>query len=438
MGNRRRILALPLLLVLLAATTAVPAQRLGPPALPAAALQRPLPPALERLPDTARAPLHGLADRVEGAVDGRAAQLLQHVQRHPAVLDVDAAGAPVVRGEVVAIDPSEATLARAREAGFQITREHVLESLGLRVVVLRAARGVDTHQALDTLRRIDPDGQYDYNHVYLGAGAVAAGGPAAPPDQASPGTASGFRVGLVDSGVAAGHPALSGVRVQRWGCGGKAVPAGHGTAVASLLAGSSGGTGSAGTLYAADIYCGQPVGGAVTGYAAALEWMAREDVPVVNLSMVGPDNALLRKATLAMVERGHLLVAAVGNDGPAAAPLYPAAYPGVVGVTAVDGRERVLPEAGRGRHVLLAAPGKHERVARPDGGWGRVRGTSYAAPLVARAAAMQLQQPGRDAAERTRAALVAQAVDLGDRGRDDTYGHGLLDPGPMLARGADR
>ena len=61
MGNRRRILALPLLLVLLAATTAVPAQRLGPPALPAAALQRPLPPALERRPATARAPRPGRA-----------------------------------------------------------------------------------------------------------------------------------------------------------------------------------------------------------------------------------------------------------------------------------------------------------------------------------------------------------------------------------------
>src|SRR3546814_15328799 len=80
-------------------------------------------------------------------------------------------------------------------------------------------------------------------------------------------------------------------------------------------------------------------------------------VPVINVSLVGPPNLLVRTAVTAVQRRGLIVVAAVGNDGPAAAPLYPAAYPGVVAVTGVDSNNRVLSEAGRGPHVDFAAPG---------------------------------------------------------------------------------
>lgn len=434
-----RPMSLLLTLALLALATPVPAQRLG---VPAGVAQH-LPPAVERMPAVVervpaatleRAP--GLARRVEDLVPTHRAAVAVRLRRHAAVLDTDAAGAPVVRGEVLVIDPAADTLARATAAGFSIAGEHALATLGLRVVVLRARPGMDTQEALATLRRLAPDGHYDYNHLYLDAGPVAASGTvatataaaAAPPPTSA---ATGVRVGLIDSGVADSHPAFAGVRIRHWGCDGRTVADAHGTAVASLLAGSAGGPDTAGTtLYSADIYCGQPTGGAVTGFVAAMEWMARERVPVVNLSLVGPANALLRKATEALAARGHLLVAAVGNDGPAAPPLYPAAYPGVIGVTAVNRRERALPEAGRGAHVELAAAGDHPRVARPDGGWGPVRGTSFAAPLIARAAAAGLVAPGVEAASRIRTQLAADAVDLGRRGRDDTYGHGLIGPAP--------
>src|SRR3546814_17507179 len=77
--------------------------------------------------------------------------------------------------------------------------------------------------------------------------------------------------------------------------------------------------------------------------------MAARQVAVVNISLVGPPNLLVRTAVTTLGRRGQLIVAAVGNDGPAAAPLYPAAYPGVIAVTGVDARHRVLMEAGRGR-----------------------------------------------------------------------------------------
>jgi subtilisin family serine protease len=117
----------------------------------------------------------------------------------------------------------------------------------------------------------------------------------------------------------------------------------------------------------------------------------------------------------------HVVVAAVGKDGPAAPPLYPSAYPGVVGVTGVDSRDRVLVEAGRGAQVDFAAPGVWEIDGR------RARGTSYAAPVVAGVLAARMTAPG--GAARALAALQQDARDLGARGRDDVYGYGLVRSG---------
>ena len=74
------------------------------------------------------------------------------------------------------------------------------------------------------------------------------------------------------------------------------------------------------------MYCGQPLGGAVEAVSAALGWMVSERVAVINMSLVGPRNEFMERVVKALVGRGHLIVAAVGNDGPAAPPLFPASY----------------------------------------------------------------------------------------------------------------
>ena len=132
------------------------------------------------------------------------------------------------------------------------------------------------------------------------------------------------------------------------------------------------------------------------------------------------------------------MVAAVGNDGPAAPPLYPAAYPEVVGVTGVDAKNHVLPEACRGKHVAYAAPGAQMRAAAAGGGWNVVRGTSFATPIVAGLLAASLPEPDPETARTALEQLTAIAVDLGPKGVDPTYGNGLVGASLRMPAGAEK
>jgi subtilisin family serine protease len=354
---------------------------------------------------------------------------------HRRELEADPNGAPIVRSEVLAFSPSKPVVAAAQAAGFSIARERVLEGLDARIVVLHAPAGVSTRRALKRLRALDPSGSYDFNHVYTESGEVT--GPYTP----SVGTpvarttadvqASGprVRVGLVDAGVDAAHAVFRDTVIRQYGCRDRKIPSAHGTAVASLLVGQSHtfrGAIPRAELHAADVYCGAPTGGAVDAVADALAWMARERVPVVNLSLVGAANVTLENVIRLLIARGHLVVAAVGNDGPAAPPLYPAAYPNVVGVTAVDSHQRVLPEAERGTQVDFSAPGADMIAADDHSSFAKVRGTSFACPIVAGLLAAELREADPAMAASALASLVRQAIDLGPRGPDRTYGNGLV------------
>jgi len=347
------------------------------------------------------------------------------LRENRAAIDTDRDGEPVIRHEVVAIAPTSEALTAARAAGFNIGETVDAEALGLSVVVLQAPRGMSTRRALDTLRRLDPDGAYDYNHIYFGAGQ----GGSASKQAESRGVAHGARIGLIDSGVDAAHPSLVSAALEQRGFGGRPIAGDHGTAIASILVGAGDsfeGAAPGAALYVADVYGGRPTGGGASAIVAALAWLVQSRAAVINVSLVGPPNRALQAAVEATIARGVVVVAAVGNDGPAAGPLYPAAYQGVVGVTGVDARDRVLPEAGRGAHVDFAAPGADFSAAGPRGGYTRIRGTSYAAPIVAGLIAQRLAAPDALAAQRAEAELERLAVDLGDHGRDNVYGAGLV------------
>src|SRR5262249_51489998 len=134
------------------------------------------------------------------------------------------------------------------------------------------------------------------------------------------------KLGLIDGGVDVTHAVFNAAKVHQYGCAGSPVSSPHGTAVASLLIGNSDqfhGAAVGSELYAAAVSGGFPTGGAAEAVADAFAWRAREHVAVINVSLVGPPNATLEAVVRLVVARGHLIVAAVGNDGPAAPPLYP-------------------------------------------------------------------------------------------------------------------
>jgi hypothetical protein len=372
----------------------------------------------------------------------RRLRIRQLLRSNRAGLEADPRGAPMLRNEVVALSPSAAVLERARAEGFNVGRTRALEGLDTTIVVLEAPSGMSTRRALQRLRQLDPGGIYDFNHVYLSSGAVEAGAGDTPPGNVDAGSpAKGARVGLIDGGVQRDHAVFQGVTIHEHGCAGGGVPSEHGTAVASLLVGHGdhfSGAAVGAELYSADVYCGLATGGAVDAVAEAFSWLSRERVPVINISLVGPANGLLEQVIHIVAARGHIVVAAVGNDGPSAPPLYPAAYPEVVAVTGVDSHQRVLIEACRGKHVDFAAPGADMAAAGINAEFALVRGTSFAAPIAAGLFARQLMDVDRAHAQSAVAVMTAQAVDLGPRGPDKVYGNGLvgdaLRPSPELAK----
>ena len=375
---------------------------------------------------------------VQRFADARELRVRDLLRTQRQFVERDPNGAPILRAELVAFSPGEAALESARAAGFTVARERSLEGLDAKVVVLRAPDRMSTRRALARLRALDPNGAYDFNHVYLESGEVSVGSGSrfalAASDSSEPAAArqsapSQVRIGLVDGGVDVSHPVFQGAAIHQHGCGDRLVPSAHGTAVASLIIGRSdlfNGAAPGAELFAADVYCGQGTGGAVDAVVDAIAWIARERVPVINVSLVGPRNVTLENVVRIVVARGVVIVAAVGNDGAAAPPLFPASYPGVVGVTGVDARQKVLLEACRGPQVDFAAPGADMAAAMLSPTFAAVRGTSFAAPIVAGLLATQLREADSAAAERAIAQLSQTAVDLGSRGPDKVYGNGLV------------
>ena len=316
-------------------------------------------------------------------------------------LDRDEHGQPVRKRELIVVDPDAASLAIAQRAGFAVVSFDAGNLLGIRTVTLSLPRGMNVRKGLKLLRRSAPALQVDYNHIYEPAGGALLPAMGARLAAYRP-VRRGTRIAMIDGGVAT-HPSLVGATIEQRGFAGNAEPTGHGTAVASLLVGNQGpfrGAAQGAELFVGDIYGGNPASGSAIAVVEALNWAASKRPSVINISVVGPHNRTLARVIGVLRARGIQVVAAVGNDGPAAPAAFPASYPGVLAVTGVDAGDRALREAGQAIDLDFAAPGADLVAALPGTGYTSVRGTSFAAPFVA----------ARLAATGTPATLVAEAV----------------------------
>ncbi len=250
---------------------------------------------------------------------------------------------------------------------------------------------------------------------------------------------AGVKVAVLDTGIVP-HPALSpfsSIAVIPFP-GDIAATHGHGTAVASLIAGAH--PMARGVAPAAELISVRVMDerGLSDSYFVAEGLLAAMDAgaEIVNLSLgAQQDNPLLAEAVRMLLERGIVVIASSGNSGRAEAK-YPAAYQGVIGVGAVDASGERMAFSNLGSGLGLTAPGYGVNAAAPGGGFVSVSGTSAGAPLVAGAIAATMSDgTGRrlPAAEAVRIVL-AYADDEGPPGFDTEYGSGVLNLGRIMNR----
>ncbi|HIC80251.1 MAG TPA: peptidase S8, partial [Kiloniellaceae bacterium] len=323
--------------------------------------------------------------------------------------------------------------------GYAARSLQELPVLGFALMRLGIPGGQDVPTALYSLRQTFPTTLFDANTLY---GPQAAAEPRHYAKDLIGWTEPLHEcrlevdVGLIDTVVDGGHPALKDSRVLAKNfltSGLKPAPPDHGTAIASLIVGdpksNTAGLVPSARLYAAAIFGlrdNDRVVGTTDAIARAIDWLGQQGVRIVNLSLSGPSNQVLRLTMERAHGSGMILIAAAGNEGPNAAPVFPAGYAPVMAVTAVDAALQPYTEANRGDYIDLAAPGVDVWSARSGRGGRYSSGTSFAAPFVAASAAVLLALEPDVSAEAMRQRLTNAARDLGSPGRDSTFGWGLL------------
>jgi hypothetical protein len=362
--------------------------------------------------------------------------------------------------EVLAVGMDQPSIERAEALGFKADQTFMSNSSEHAIVRFTVPPGLDAVRGQDLLSNELPGQRFELNRLYHLYRASAREDPVtidkSPPpltggesacaantcfareaigwkDTLAP-CARGLKVGVIDTDIDASHPAFAGRNIHRFDFapeGRPLAPNWHGTAVLSLLAGSP----SASTpglipeaeFFSANVFFSDERGEMTADTISllkALDWMKAFGVGLINMSFSGPRDGLVADAIERMSENGVIFVAAAGNEGPAAPPAYPAAYPQVIAVTAVTRDKRNYRYANRGDHIDVAAPGVDIWTAAPGGRGAFHSGTSFAAPHVT--AVLAVEPP--DVLKQEKADLLdgLPVLDLGEQGRDPVYGRGLL------------
>lgn len=260
-------------------------------------------------------------------------------------------------------------------------------------------------------------------------------------DAPSPATASmntsatARTIAMIDTSVALDHEALRGARLEQRLFVADPTPRAHGTAVASLIAGTNAevpGVARGARLLNFAAFTERKDGIAVAttaNLAKALDAAAIARPDVLNLAFGGRADPLLGLLVDEIDRRGVCIVAASGNGGAQRRVPFPASHPAVLAVTAIDNALKPYTHATRGDRIDVAAVGVDVFVAVPNGArsaYRRMSGTSMATALVAGALSRAPECEGASAPTAIRALARAAARDLGPPGHDPTFGAGLF------------
>jgi subtilisin family serine protease len=240
-------------------------------------------------------------------------------------------------------------------------------------------------------------------------------------------------IAVIDSGIDTHHPELANSIADTFDAlGGPAGPHVHGTGIAGVIAAHARLIGSApqARIIAIRAFGASSGGGAESSsyiILRSLNYAVEHGAQIVNMSFAGPKDAVIERAIAATAARGLVLIAAAGNAGAKSAPLYPAANPNVIAVSATDQQDRLFSASNRGNYIALAAPGVDIFLPAPDGKYQITSGTSFSAAYVSGVAALLLERNFALKPEALRMTLAKTARDLGAPGRDDLFGDGEAD-----------
>ncbi|CCD93157.1 conserved exported hypothetical protein [Bradyrhizobium sp. ORS 375] len=245
---------------------------------------------------------------------------------------------------------------------------------------------------------------------------------------------SNVTVAVIDSGVDIKHPEFADAAFDTFDAlGSDEGPHVHGTGIAGVIVSHARLMGSApyARIIAIRAFGVSKKGGGPESSSyvilKALDYAALHGAQIVNMSFAGPKDAVIERAIAAVAAKEVVMVAAAGNAGAKSPPLYPAANPNVIAVSATDTKDQLLPASNRGNYIALAAPGADIFLPAPDGKYQIISGTSFSAAYVSGLAALVLERNPALKPETVRTVLTRTARDLGSPGQDDLFGAGQAD-----------
>lgn len=310
---------------------------------------------------------------------------------------------------------------------------HVYESISAASVTIPTS-SIDVLQNKPNVLKVEPDpivktmqqvNSWGYEKVQ------------APTANSNGWTGKGVKVGIIDTGVRSNHPDLKiagGISFVN-GTSTFEDDEGHGTHVAGIIGALNNDIGTIGIAPEAEIYAIKSLNksgiGILSDVIAGVDWAIQNNLDIINLSLTSDQGSSFLKAVLDKAyNNGMLIIAASGNSQTTLPSntdvLYPARYDSVIAVGSVDRNYNKSKFSYFGPSLEFVAPGEriYSTFSQPD--YEYQYGTSMAAPFVTGVLALYKQAYPELTNKELRQLVQASALDLGEMGKDTSYGYGLV------------
>jgi len=326
-----------------------------------------------------------------------------------------------------------------KQYNIRIKRRTRYDNLGTVISVLGIPDTENTADIIQQLREYDSALWIDFNHRYQLLEGTVVKTKANPKQWAFRQVSrnamhetcgKGLRIGVIDTGISSNVTLEHKQIIEKSFIPNGVVAANkdHGTAIGSLLLGSKGshiiGLTPQITLYSAAIFRQRSNNKSDTTaefILAALNWLAGENIKVINMSLGGPRNLPIELAITTLSKRGITVVASAGIDKNNK-PLYPAAQDEVIAVRATDINKNIFNEKIHGDYIDFSAPGVDLWLLNEKGKGKYVSGSSFAAPFIA-ASYLLIQ---KDDHSQSSNRLIQLTEDLGKQDKDPFFGFGFV------------